>query len=537
MNALRSNCGLSYILLNCIACCILHKSSIEFFFFLLVVSSGTLTVGVKSEVEVLKGETAKLPCVVTSTTNNPVVEWHIEEQGTRKRVAYRQGKMGKDDDGTPLTGRVQVGEDFTLTISSVKPSDEQTFICQVTAGADGSKDNSTLLKVFCKSANDMISNSHSVCVCVCFKNFLPFFHPSCLSETYMVPSLVKEASGLFTVRSTLYMQPTKADKDSEFYCTVEYSMPGNNIQTMNSDRIKINLNYPSEKATFYLNSTGPVKEGDTVTMICETDGNPQPPFDFTKNGAPIVGPNGVVTLKSVKRSDAGEYKCSAMDFDNLDADLTGTINLTVNYIDPVKVTPPDSQTVKLGEKVTWQCKTKASRDHTVQWKKGSEVLSQNGTLSIQAVSYDNGGEYVCVGAVPSVPGLTAQASVSLIVKGKPRIDPPAPGEVGKEGDKVTLKCSAYGLPRPQFTWKPSGEESVSVEGDKMVSTLTLKATAEILKDGVTCEASNEHGADSATFPVSLKQAVDNSAEGRAFSLLLLFLSSLLLSGLFVVQTL
>ncbi|XP_030604746.1 basal cell adhesion molecule isoform X2 [Archocentrus centrarchus] len=500
-----------------------------------VVSSGTLTVGVKSEVEVLKGETAKLPCVVTSTTNNPVVEWHIEEQGTRKRVAYRQGKMGKDDVGTPLTGRVQVGEDFTLTISSVKPSDEQTFICQVTAGADGSKDNSTLLKVFFApempeltkpksqaiSVNEAASSEIGTCVTknghpqpriVWFKNNKPLIEvKNKADKTYMVPSLVKEASGLFTVRSTLYMQPTKADKDSEFYCTVEYSMPGNNIQTMNSDRIKINLNYPSEKATFYLNSTGPVKEGDTVTMICETDGNPQPPFDFIKNETPIVGPNGVVTLKSVKRTDAGEYKCSAMDFDNLDANLTGTINLTVNYIDPVKVTPPDSQTVKLGEKVTWQCKTKASRDHTVQWKKGSEVLSQNGTLSIQAVSYDNGGEYVCVGAVPSVPGLTAQASVSLIVKGKPRIDPPAPGEVGKEGDKVTLKCSAYGLPRPQFTWKPSGEESVSVEGNKMVSTLTLKATAEILKEGVTCEASNEHGADSATFPVSLKQ-VDNSAE-------------------------
>lgn len=78
---------------------------------------------------------------------------HIqEEQGTRKRVAYRQGKTGKGDDGTPLTGRVEIGEDFTLTISSVKPSDEQTYFCQVTAGAYGTKDNSTMLKVFCKSA-------------------------------------------------------------------------------------------------------------------------------------------------------------------------------------------------------------------------------------------------------------------------------------------------------------------------------------------------------------------------------------------------
>lgn len=45
------------------------------------------------------------------------------------------------------------------------------------------------------------------------------------------------------------------------------------------------------------------------------------------------------------------------------------------------------------------------------------VLSQDGTLSIQEVSYDKAGEYMCVGAVPSVPGLTAQASVNLTVKG------------------------------------------------------------------------------------------------------------------------
>lgn len=40
---------------------------------------------------------------------------------------------------------------------------------------------------------------------------------------------------------------------------------------------------PSEKATFSLTNTDPVKEGDVVTMKCETDGNPQPEFDFTKD--------------------------------------------------------------------------------------------------------------------------------------------------------------------------------------------------------------------------------------------------------------
>lgn len=74
----------------------------------------------------------------------------------------------------------------------------------------------------------------------------PIFRPShalvSLSETYMIPSLVKEASGLFTIKSTLYMQPTKADKDSVFQCTVEYSMPGGQIKQKKSNTITINLN-------------------------------------------------------------------------------------------------------------------------------------------------------------------------------------------------------------------------------------------------------------------------------------------------------
>ena len=58
----------------------------------------------------------------------------------------------------------------------------------------------------------------------------------------MVPSVVKEASGLFTLKSTLFMQPTKADKDSVFQCTVEFSMPGDQIKQKKSDTMNITLN-------------------------------------------------------------------------------------------------------------------------------------------------------------------------------------------------------------------------------------------------------------------------------------------------------
>lgn len=38
------------------------------------------------------------------------------------------------------------------------------------------------------------------------------------------------------------MQPTKADKDSVFQCTVEYSMLGGQIKQKKSNTITINLN-------------------------------------------------------------------------------------------------------------------------------------------------------------------------------------------------------------------------------------------------------------------------------------------------------
>ena len=37
-----------------------------------------------------------------------------------------------------------------------------------------------------------------------------------------------------------------------------------------------------EVMTFTTVNVGPIKEGDDVSMKCETDGNPQPEFDFLK---------------------------------------------------------------------------------------------------------------------------------------------------------------------------------------------------------------------------------------------------------------
>lgn len=48
-----------------------------------------------------------------------------------------------------------------------------------------------------------------------------------------------------------------------------------------------------------------------------------------------------------------------------------------------------------------------------------------------------------------------------------------------------------------------------IEGTKYTSTVTLKATTEVLKDGVTCEASNKHGMDSQKLMVEISSGKPN----------------------------
>ncbi|XP_023186523.1 basal cell adhesion molecule isoform X1 [Xiphophorus maculatus] len=505
-------------------------------FLIIPVCCGTVTVKVNPKVEADGGTTAKLPCAYSGTAlPDVVVGWHIDYENQRVRVAYRKNSGERmSDTGTPLVDRVTLEEDLTLTIKSVKPSDPTKYYCQVTAGKDGSGEGETTLDVFVapqkpeiKKPSQAISvggqTSSEVGTCVAtngfpspriiwFKDNQPLPEVKDRREkTYMVLSTVKETSGLYTIKNSLYMQPTKADKDSILHCTVEYSLAGEknkNIQKK-SEPMKIELRYPFEKIMFNLFNPTVVKEGDNVTLKCETDGNPQPPFDFTKDGRKLSGVDGSLILENVKRTDSGIYVCSAFDAENYDEKSNSTV-LNVNYIDEMSVTPTGNQIIDLGKQVKWQCKTKASKNHTVLWKKDSTVLSQDGTLSIGNVGYEHAGEYMCVGAVPEVPGLTAQTIVKLTVKGKPKIGTPVVGEVAKEGDEVTLKCSANGFPKPQFTWSASGKESISVEENMVVSSLTLKTTPEIMKSGVKCEVSNEFGKDSKDFSVEVKQA--NSAE-------------------------
>ncbi|ROL47841.1 Basal cell adhesion molecule [Anabarilius grahami] len=518
----------------------------------------TVKVTVTPKVEVIKGETAKLPCsyTISAEASEIVVQWFIEVAGARKQIAYKSSQGFDVDAGTPLTDRLTMGEDLSLTISSVMVDDERSFFCQVTAGVVGVSEAETQVKVFFAPEKPVITdntqaitvshdttsssevgkctsrNAHPEPRIIWFKDDTPLPDEKSQKEkTYMIPSSVKEASGLYTMTSTLFMQPVKADAKSVFHCTVEYSMPGGLNKQESSDKFSLTLLYSTENVLFKVKNQGPIKEGDDVEMECETDGNPQPEFEFYKGDAQLRThqQKGTLYIKNVSRNDNGTYKCDALDFDALEGvQLAKTLLLLVHYMDPVTVTPEGPLIVNKGDVVELQCKTKSSDSHTLQWKKAifffsfffsfwqidSKELSKNGVLTIQSVTLADAGVYLCVGAVPSVPGLQKQANITLNVRGQPEIDSSVDGFFAKAGEKVTLNCSALGYPAPQFTWTPSGKESVTVVGNRVISTVTLEATDAVLKDGVLCEAYNEHGKVNMKFKI-VKSDADKGPDANA----------------------
>lgn len=58
-------------------------------------------------------------------------------------------------------------------------------------------------------------------------------------------------------------------------------------------------------------------------------------------------------------------------------------------IDPVSIIPYQPQVVMLGDKVEWQCKTKASAAHTVQWKKVCVQVLPQSSLAIPFMECKN----------------------------------------------------------------------------------------------------------------------------------------------------
>ncbi|XP_077422779.1 melanoma cell adhesion molecule b isoform X2 [Vanacampus margaritifer] len=487
-------------------------------------------VSMEDRVEVFKGDTAQMTCMFTSDDGIGAltIQWfYVLRTGEKQKIYYQDATMQVVDRATPFTDRIMVNVtaatgEVVLTITDVQLKDQLEFICLVKSLTDGVSEGRTKLLVFERPDfptiegvqtgiyvhEEMLSKIGSCEV----KNGFPKPNitwyrnnaPLRASDVVKVmPSTTTESSGLFSVRSELSLKVMKEDKDAQFYCEVTYLVPGGTRMT-ETGRINITVYYPSTAVHVWVESPkGKIKEGDSIMFNCHGNGNtPSSVYVIRHKDNEYALESNMFVLENVTRLQSGHYECISMDMETYE-ELTGNTTVFVNYLDRAVVMPTVME-VAQGEKLTATCNALSSLQTHTAWFKENRKLSVGHTLMVEGATFDTAGIYRCVVTVPEIDGMETMATLRVNVKGAPEFMNPKHRVMEESvATTVDLSCHVRGFPAPSVIWTTSDGKvlkttSQTEREDGVHSMVSVEVTSDLT---AFCNASNEYGADAASFDI------------------------------------
>ncbi|XP_074535068.1 melanoma cell adhesion molecule b isoform X2 [Halichoeres trimaculatus] len=499
-----------------------------------------IEVNMEDRVEVFKGDTAQITCMFTSSEGigGMMIQWlYVQRTGERQRIYYQDSTMTVIDRGTEYTDRISVNgtgatAEVVLTIEDVQLTDETEFICVITGLTDGAAEGRTMLKVFKPPALPSIIDKVQTGISVheddlskigtCevkngfpkpnitwYRNTTPL--RAVWNKVAIVPRVTIESSGLYSVQSELHLKVEKSDKDDEFYCEVTYFVPGGTRMT-ETDKMKITVFYPATEVKVWVESPkGKIKEGDTVELHCQDNGNPPSSIiSFRHLESNRQVDTNVFVLENVTTKDNGQYECTTYDTETFEP-TKGTTSVFVHSLSPAVVEPKGPVVVAQGGSLEVTCNAQSSLQTETTWFKNEKEVSKGQTLMLKDASFDTAGTYKCVVTVPEV-GLSTSESLHINVQGPPEFLNTDNTDLEKYYDEtVELSCEARGFPDPEIKWTTSDEQELQVIGsalethteDGIKSMVKIKVTSDIT---AFCNVSNDHGADARIFKIKAIKA-------------------------------
>ncbi|KAF6287565.1 basal cell adhesion molecule (Lutheran blood group) [Rhinolophus ferrumequinum] len=488
--------------------------------------------------EVMRGETVTLDCTPLGAHDHFVLEWFLADRSGARHLLASAELQGSEIQARVHNSRgrnppYQLDSRGRLVLAEAQVGDEQDYVCVVRAGAAGTAEATARLQVFAKPEATEVSHNQGmlsvmdeyaqeIATCnsrngnpapqiIWYRNRQPLQVPMEVNpESYMTSRTVREASGLLSLTSTLYLRVHKTDQDAFFHCSAHYRLPNGQHGRLDSPSFNLTLHYPTEHVQFWVDSPstteGWVREGDSVHLFCRGDGSSNSEYAFYRlqdkqENMLQTNYDGHFTLEGVQRSQSGTYGCTVEDYDAADdAELSQTLELRVAYLDPIELSNEEELSLPLGSSIATNCSVQGLPTPALRWTKDSVPLGDGPTLSLSFVTFDSAGTYICEASMPTVPLLSRTQALKLLVEGSPElrpeeIQPKAEGS-WREGDEVRLVCSARGYPEPKLRWNQLGGSAAEPApgGQGWVSSsLTLKVTSALSQEGVFCEASNPHG--------------------------------------------
>ncbi|KAG9492382.1 hypothetical protein GDO78_000731 [Eleutherodactylus coqui] len=332
-------------------------------------------------VSAIYGETIDISCGHGQEKPDGLLfgKWKYEQpDGNAVFVATRSAVKNRTsfDDVPEYNGRLDLSENYTLSISNARITDEKRFVCMLIT-EENVFEVPSLVKVFILSfihlwsfvqVGDCISkDSYPDTNITWYRNGHVLFPVDGESSKER-----NSTSGLHNIRSSLQYMSSKNDIDAQFSCAVAYYMP-NGMAVMESDPVVFDIYYPTEKVTIHVQSPKKtIKEGDDITLKCIGNGNPPPQeFLFYLPGQEEgIRSSSAYHITDIKRNATGDYKCSL-----LNKVMIASTMVTVHYLD-LSLTPSGDITKQIGDSLSVSCIPSASKNVSVTWMKPRIKLSK-----------------------------------------------------------------------------------------------------------------------------------------------------------------
>ncbi|XP_036412969.1 B-cell receptor CD22-like isoform X2 [Colossoma macropomum] len=266
-----------------------------------------------------------------------------------------------------------------------------------------------------------------------------------------------------------------------------------------------------------------VIEGDKVTLTCKTTCSltVRPTFTWYKNWHPLSSSTDQLNLQSVSREDAGRYYCAVLGQSLRSPEVT----LNVRY-GPKSVSAsisPSGEIVE-GSSVTLTCSSDANPPVEYNWFKGTSLVAEGETYTMNKISSVDSGEYKCRCSNGYIVKYTAVTLNVLYPPKNVSVSISPSGEI-VEGSSVTLTCSSDANPPVQsYTWFKKLSSGTLQKSKSQIYNISNISSAE--SGEYQCMAANTQGSRYAEYksltvlyaPKKAQASISETAEGSSVTL-------------------
>ncbi|XP_074160349.1 neural cell adhesion molecule 1 isoform X15 [Sminthopsis crassicaudata] len=467
---------------------------------------------VPSQGEISVGESKFFLCQVAGEAKDKDISW-FSPNGEKLTPNQQRISVVRNDDFSS-----------TLTIYNANIDDAGIYKC-IVSGEDGSESEATVnVKIFQKlmfknapTPQEFREGEDAVIVCDVVSSL-----PPTIIWKHKGRDVILKKDVRFIVLSNNYLQIRGIKKSDEgtYRCEGRILARGE----INFKDIQVIVNVPPTVQARQSTVNATANLGQSVILMCEAKGYPEPTMSWTKDGEQIeieeddkYGFNedsSELTIRRVDKSDEAEYVCIA---ENKAGEQDASIQLKV-FAKP-KINYVENKTaMELEEQITLTCEASGDPIPSITWRTSTRNISNEektldghivvsshvrvSSLTLKSIQYTDAGEYICTAS--NTIGQDSQA-MYLEVQYAPKLQGPV-AVYTWEGNQVNITCEVFAYPSATISWFRDGQllpssnySNIKIYNSPSASYLEVTPDSENDFGNYNCTAVNRIGQESLEF--------------------------------------